>query len=104
MKIEPFSTIEFYNPEKITPVDRLELDRYIHHGEIPNKFLTSALENKLKQTYQNASDEQLVSIPSIVYYLYNNAPAHCWGCPRLVDEWNKQKGMEGIDKVLPSPV
>ncbi len=95
---------EFYNPTKIPPVTKLQLEKYIHHGEIPDRFLTSVLENKLKQAYSNADDDNLPAIPAIVNYLYNNAPSQCWGNARLVDEWSKQKGMEGIDtKVLPSP-
>ncbi len=95
---------QFYSSTNIPPVTKLQLDKYIHHGEIPDRFLTSVLENKLKQSYANADDDNLPAIPAIVNYLYNNSPAQCWGNARLVDAWAKQKGMEGIDKPLPSPV
>jgi len=87
---------EFYNHEKIPETTKIALDLYIRRGVIPGRFLTEVLENNLKLAYKNADDHNLVAIPSIVYYLYNNAPANCWGSPHFVTEWVKQRGMEGL--------
>ena len=93
---------EFYHETKIPEATRTALHLYIHNGNLPGRFLTSVFENKLKQTYANADDCNLLAIPAIVHYLYNNAPSQCWGSPEAVTTWVEQKGMEGIDKVLPS--
>ena len=93
---ERFDMAEFMNEIKIPPYTRADIDRYIEKGVITDRFLCSILENKLKQSYQNADEANLVAIPAIVSYLYNNAPAGCWGSPDIVAKWMDHKGMEGI--------
>jgi len=90
---------ELYNESNIPARTKKEIDAWIHCGEIPNRFLCSILENNLKQSYQNADEENLVAIPAIVSYLWNNAPGISWGSVEKVTEWRESGGMQGLTQM-----
>ena len=93
-----FDYEEFYRESKIPELTMSGITNFIHRGAMPGGFLTSVLENNLKQTYGSADENNIVAIPSIVQYLYNNAPGICWGSPREVREWMEIGGMDGYAK------
>lgn len=96
---EVFDYAEFYNEAKIPSITMTGLVNFVHKGVMPGSFLCAALENKLKQTYGNASDESnLVAIPAIVQYLYNSCPGIAWGDAKAVREWTEIGGLEGYSK------
>lgn len=86
---------DLYNPDNIPDYTRAEIDAWIQSGVLPSRFLCSVLENKLKQSYQNADENNLFAIPAIVNYLYNNAPGTCWGSVEAVTRWRESGGMDG---------
>jgi hypothetical protein len=63
------------------------LQRWIERGIPPGSFLTAVLENNLKEAVCRADEENLFNLPAYVGYLYNEAPAPCWGSPEKVSAW-----------------
>lgn len=63
------------------------LKRYVEHRAPPGCFLRAVLENDLKGAVARADDENQRVIPIYVFWLYNEAPAACWGSPAAVEEW-----------------
>jgi hypothetical protein len=59
--------------------DHGSLVRYILDGVIPGGFLQAVLSNDLREACARADDQNLFAIPVIVAWLYNYAPANCWG-------------------------
>jgi hypothetical protein len=74
---------EFYIPERMMG----GLDRYIRHGCPPGDFLTAVICNDLRAACEQADDENILNIPAYVAYLYNEAPAQCWGSRAKMESW-----------------
>jgi len=73
----------FYIPERMMP----GLKMWIEHGKSPGGFLRAVLENDLIEALRRADDENLANLPAFVAYLYNEAPALCWGSAEKVKAW-----------------
>lgn len=73
----------FYIPERMMPA----LRRWVECFELPGDFLTKVLENDLKLAVGYADDENKRNLPAYVRWLYNEAPADCWGSPEKVSDW-----------------
>jgi hypothetical protein len=70
------------------PILQLEaLRRYIEHGILPGHFLTAVLRNDLKEAVARADPVNQALLPVYVQWLYNRAPAACWGSPAQVAAW-----------------
>jgi hypothetical protein len=54
-----------------------------------NEFLLFVLNNDLRAAVLHADDENFRALPYIVQWLYNYAPAGCWGSPAKYDAWLK---------------
>jgi len=67
---------------------------YIEHGAPPGNFLEAILENNLTEAVGRADTENMRNIPALVAYLYNEAPAPCWGSPENVGAWLRMKAEE----------
>lgn len=76
----------FYSYRGMT-VNTDSLDRYIDSRLPVGDFLRSVLENDLKGAVGRADSVNLYVIPAYVAYLYNRAPAECWGSPAAVNAW-----------------
>jgi hypothetical protein len=63
------------------------LIHYIAKGLVPGHFLQAVLKNDLKEVIARGDDECLAALPAIVRWLYNEAPAPCWGSPEKVASW-----------------
>lgn len=80
-------SIGLYNYQYI-PKDTLKrLVRYINHREPPCHFLECVLRDQLTAAYTSANKKNAFAIPSIVYYLTEEAPKECWGSPEKVEKW-----------------
>lgn len=80
---------EFYIPERM--MESLYL--YINCRVRPGDFLTAVLCNDLKEAVGRADDENMRNLPAYVAYLYNKAPAICWGSKGKFIDWvEKKKG------------
>lgn len=66
----------------LCPVNvRKAFDNYVYLGVPLGSFLTAVLSNDLKEAIGRADDTNLVALPHIVAYLYNEIPAALWGSP-----------------------
>jgi len=71
------------------------LKRFIDSGDIPCGFLCAVLENDLKDAVNRADDANLAILPAYSFFLYNDAPADCYGSPAKVAAWAKLGGLKG---------
>lgn len=72
---------------------------YIETGEDSyDDFFDAVLENNLRGAVHEADDVNLPMIPHIVAWIYNYAPAGCQGSARIVEQWKRQGGLEGLTK------
>lgn len=63
------------------------LDRYIGPRIPTGDFLYNVLTNNLYGACMTADKDNLKIIPTIIKYLYNEAPASCWGSEENVKIW-----------------
>jgi hypothetical protein len=73
----------FYIPDNMMA----GLRRYIDHGVAPGNFLSAVLQNNLKEAVGRADRENMQNLPAYVGFLYNEAPALCWGSPEQFNGW-----------------
>ena len=67
------------------------LTRYVDDHCPVGDFLTAVLRNDLREACGRADEENLANLPAFVAYLYNEAPAACWGSAEKVAAWLKQR-------------
>ena len=63
------------------------LVRWIVKGIPTGSFLAAVLCNDLKNACARIDDENRPFLPDVVKWLYNYAPAYCWGSPETVAAW-----------------
>lgn len=69
--------------------------RYVEEGVVPGRFLAAVLENDLGKSFGYADENSQARLPTIVKWLYNNAPNGCWGSVGRVRGWSRHRGMQG---------
>jgi hypothetical protein len=67
------------------------LQRYVLDRIKPGDFLTAVLSNDLRNAVIRADSENLPLLSLYVSWLYNVAPAPCWGSPDAVRAWLADK-------------
>ena len=75
--------IEYGIPAHIAP----GLIRYIHEHVQPGGFLLAVFENDLFKTFAKADMSSRGALERITSYIYNHAPAGCWGSKEAVKQW-----------------
>jgi hypothetical protein len=70
------------------------LSRYVKEGIPTGDFLRAVLENKLKESFAYADNDNLSSLREIVSYIYNKLPLACQGSPEKVTAWIAKKKAE----------
>lgn len=65
--------------------------RYIEDRLQPGSFLSAVLENNLRESFATADNVNRYAMFDIVSWVYNNAPASCWGSPEKVKQWLEQE-------------
>lgn len=71
------------------------LDLHVLHGLPTGSFLRAVLTNDLREALARADDKALAALPAIVGWLYNEAPAGCWGSAEKADRWQHRGGCAG---------
>jgi hypothetical protein len=71
------------------------LDLHVLHGTATGSFLWAVLTNDLREALARADDTSLAALPAIVGWLYNEAPAGCWGSAEKADRWQHRGGCAG---------
>lgn len=66
---------------------QFSLDDYIQRHIPTGDFLREVISNNLCEACSRADDVNLRNLPAFVAYLYNNAPANCWGSPEAYKQW-----------------
>ena len=67
------------------------LERYIHQGQPPGDFLSAVISNDLTKAIARADDLNVLNLPAYVAFLYNKAPAQCWGSRENMQAWIESK-------------
>ncbi len=67
---------------------------YIQNGQRPGDFLTAVICNDLHTAVARADEHNIINIKAYIGYLYNEAPAGCWGSYDNMQEWINQKQKE----------
>lgn len=75
----------------IPPHMLASLEAYIERGYPPGGFLGAVLENDLMGALGKADEVNLANLPAYAGYLYNEAPAGCYGSKEAVDQWLMKK-------------
>lgn len=70
--------------------------RYIEDGVPGGHFLTAILENDFMNTVCNADGVNIKHLKEWAIFLYNKAPASCWGNRKKVREWTEHGGLKGF--------
>jgi len=73
-----------------------ELLAYIQRGQFVGSFLEAILSNDLCEAVNRCMAEEWSSIPMFAVFLYNHAPARCWGSPAAYQTWRAHHGLEGL--------
>jgi hypothetical protein len=63
--------------------------RYVEDGIPPGNFLGAVIDNDLKEAFARADDENASLIGNYIKWLYNYAPAKCWGRENSQPTWRK---------------
>ena len=71
------------------------IDAWVVQARDCGGFVSAVLCNDLFAALSLADPVNRVQLPNIVRYLYNEAPAACWGDEELVDEWRFRGGEIG---------
>lgn len=66
---------------------RVGMYNYITQGIPPGGFLFAVLSNDLREACARADDINRHLLFEIVGWLWNEAPAPCWGSPAKVNAW-----------------
>ena len=66
---------------------REAMKRYIENRIAPGDFLMAVLSNDLMGAISRADYINRDKIHDICCFLYNEAPADCWGSPEIVKQW-----------------
>jgi len=66
---------------------RAEMKRYIENRVPPGDFLMAVLSNSLVESFGRADFNNRKRMFDIAGFLYNEAPARCWGSPEKVARW-----------------
>ena len=73
------------------------LEDYVISGDIAGGFLTAVLKNDLSRAFINADANNLEALETLHAFLYNFAPADCWGSCDEVEAWHAKGGLERIE-------
>ena len=71
------------------------IQRYIEMGASVGGFLTALLSNDLSLTFGRADETNRAAINGWVTFLWNEAPAGCWGSQEKVAAWQALGGRIG---------
>lgn len=68
---------------------------YVEEGICPGGFLTAVLENNFVHAVTSADRTNKENLKTWAIWLYNEAPAACWGNSEEVNKWIKLGGLRG---------
>lgn len=63
------------------------IERYVLNRYAPGGFLTAVLANDLFAATGRADEQNIVALKDICAWIYNRAPADCWGSYEIVKKY-----------------
>lgn len=75
------------NYDKLPEHIRKGFRAYIEKGQLPGGFIQAVLRNDLRESFARADDINIFRMFDIVSFMYNQAPARCWGSQADIDAW-----------------
>lgn len=69
------------------------IKRYLVDRVQPGSCLQAVLENDLQEAVSRADDVTFAALPSVVKYLFNEAPIEAYGEKGCVSKWLQGKGV-----------
>lgn len=72
----------------------VSLEMYAQDGYQPGSFLTAVLSNDLFGAVAHGDNENLVALPELVRYIFNNLPSGIVGSKERVRLWIEKKSQE----------
>ena len=88
LKLQTYTYMGEHVPEHL----REALFHFIAAGRPPGNFLAAVLCNDLKGAMEYADPISMQHLPAIVGFLYNEAPAACWGSEENYNRWLSYAG------------
>jgi len=67
--------------------------RYVEDGIKPGDFLQAVFCNNLMESFARADVTNEIRMFHIVDFIYNEAPAACWGSEEIMKEWIRKGGL-----------
>jgi hypothetical protein len=67
------------------------MKRYVEEGKRAGGFLTACLENDLMGAINRADTKNLPRLQEIIYWIYDEIPAGCWGSKGTVEAWQGER-------------
>ena len=92
----PPPSVRPWEYSRIPPLVKETIDEYVRIGQPVGSFTEAVLSNDLCAAIARADQMSMPAIPAIVGYIYNECPSGCWGSQDKVDEWIRNRGMEGV--------
>lgn len=86
------------NYERLPEGLRAGMMNYIDNGVLPGSFLQAVLSNNLTESFARADDKNRVRMFEIVSFMYNEAPASCWGSKEKVRKWVDRRGLNELKR------
>lgn len=77
---------------KIDPKMRSAMIAYARDHKAAGDFVMACFRNDLVQAATRADPSNLVALPAIMRFIYNELPSICWGSEAKVDAWLAVKG------------
>lgn len=96
--LEALETFEGLDRHGIPEHCREGLLDYIRYGTPPGAFLRAVLANDLLIAVLTADPGNRDRLPDYVRFLYDHAPATCWGSEAAVRAWIGHGGLAGRDE------
>ncbi len=77
--------------DRIPPMVREAIDRYVETGIEPGDFTMAVLTNHFVDAVCRADPDSTAALREIAHYVYNEIPADAWGSREKVCAWIKSK-------------
>ena len=75
---------------------RKPLQNYVEAGQIPGRFLTGVLADRLEMAISAADPKGWRALQDILAFIHLYCPPECHGTPERVANWEATGGLDGL--------
>lgn len=79
--------------DSIPAITKHGIENYITNGQPPSGFLEAVFQNNLFRAVSRADESNVIALPVIVKFIWNNAPSECHGTTMSVSKWVLNRGI-----------